>query len=106
MADPIVHAIMRSLNGEDFMMDEAYAAPVAKALDLAGHLITFVDHLFNALIMAHPDAIVDQQTILVDVPPLVARVGEAVQAAREQLQAAGNGAARAEGERDGQERVA
>jgi len=87
MADPVVRAIMNSLNGGDFLADENHTQQVWKALDITGHLITFVDHLFNALLQLDRDALVDQQPALVDVPPLVSRAGEAVQTARRHLQA-------------------
>ena len=35
----------------------------------------------------HMDAVVERHTAVIDVPPLVVRVGEAVDAARKQLQA-------------------
>jgi hypothetical protein len=76
---------------------------VAKVLDMVGHLITFVDHLFDALLQVHPDALVEHHAAVVNVPPLVVRVAEAVRAAREQLQTAGGGAVRTDGKIDGQE---
>ncbi len=85
MADPIVRAIMNALNGGDFLADENHTQQVSKTLDMAGHLITFVDHLFAALVQSDPDSLVDEHAALVDVPPLVIRAGEAVQAARRRL---------------------
>ena len=43
--------------------------------------------LVNALMQPHMDAVVERHTAVIDVPPLVVRVGEAVDAARKQLQA-------------------
>lgn len=85
MADPVVRSIMNSLNGGDFLADQNHAQQVSKALDIAGHLTTFVEHLFKALLLLQPDALMAQQRTLVDVPPLVIRAGEAVQAARRRL---------------------
>jgi len=76
-----------SLNGGDFMMQEENTVQVSKALDLAGHLITLVDHLFEALVRQHPDVIAEQREALVEIPPLVIRAREAVDAARRQLRA-------------------
>jgi hypothetical protein len=87
MADPLVRGIMNTLNGGDFLANENHTRQMATALDIAGHLITVVDHLFDALLRAQFDAVVDRRDELVDVPPLVVRAGEAVQAARRQLQA-------------------
>lgn len=50
------------------------------------YLISFVDHLFDALIQAHFDAIVEKDTRVVEVPPLVARAAEAVNVARARLE--------------------
>jgi hypothetical protein len=89
MADPIVRAILNSLNGGDFMIDDNHARPVWHALDITGHLITFVDHLFSELMQPHLDAILESRTALIGVPPLVVRAGEAVAAARTQLRKRG-----------------
>lgn len=85
IADPLVRAIMNHLNGGDFMMDEDHTLQVAKALDAAGHLTTFVDHLFNALLEPHRDAVIERQEALVDIPPLVIRAREAVDEARRRV---------------------
>ena len=82
MADPVVRSIMTRVNGGDFLADEAHKQKVQEALVVCGHLITFVDHLFDALVRAHRDAIVQTDSRVVDVPPLVARAVEAVEAAR------------------------
>ncbi len=82
MADTVVRAIMNRLNGGDFMADETQTGKVQEAIAVGGHLITFVDHLFDALVRAHLDAVVEKRESVVDVPPLVARAGEAVDAAR------------------------
>jgi len=87
MADTVVRIIMNRVNGGDFMADETQTHRVAQALAVCGHLIAFVDHLFEALMRAHPDAVVEKDTRVVDVPPLVARAGEAVEAARTRLRA-------------------
>lgn len=87
MADPVVRAIMNRLNGGDFMADETQTQKVQEALAISGHLITFVDHLFDALMRAHLDAVVEKRESVVDVPPLVARAREAVDTARERLRA-------------------
>lgn len=93
MADPLVRAIMNTLNGGDFMTQEEHSLQVAKALDIAGHLTTFVDHLFDALMKQHPDAVVEQREALLEIPPLVQRAREAVEAARRRLKAQGEEAA-------------
>ncbi len=85
MADPVVRAIMSRASGGDLVATEAQHS---QALDVCGHLIAFVDHLFDALLRAHLDAIVERDTRVVDVPPLVARAAEAIEAARAQLRAA------------------
>jgi len=85
MADPVVRAIMTRLNSGDFMADESQTQRVSQALDVTGNLTTFVDYLFDALLRAHPDAIVEKDTRIVDVPPLIARAGEAVETARSRL---------------------
>ncbi len=90
MADPLVRAIMNNLNGGDFMADEIHTLHVKEALNITGHLITVVDHLFDALMRANLDAVVEKHEEVVDVPPLVIRAGEAVRVAREQLGAAGD----------------
>jgi hypothetical protein len=82
MADPVVRAIMTRLNGGDFMADETQTQRVSQALVVTGNLITFVDYLFDALLRARPDSIVEKDTRVVDVPPLVARAAEAVDSAR------------------------
>lgn len=87
MADPLVRAIMNSLNGGDFMIEEEHTLQVAKALDLTAHFITFVDHLVNALMRQHPDAVVEQDEALIEIPPLVQQVKEAVDAARRSIAA-------------------
>jgi hypothetical protein len=87
MADTVVRAIMNRVNDGDFMADETQTRQVAQAIDICGHLITFVDHLFDALMHAHFDAVVEKETRVVDVPPLVAQAGEAVEAARVRLRA-------------------
>lgn len=87
MADPLVRAIMNGLNGGDFMTQEEHTVQVSKALDLVGHLITLVDHLFDALVRQQPDVIAEQHEALVEIPPLVIRAREAVDAARRQLRA-------------------
>ena len=46
-----------------------------------------MDHLFDALIRAHPDAVAEKDTRVVDVPALVARAHEAVDIARARLRA-------------------
>lgn len=87
MADPLVREIMYALNGGDFLTKEEHTIQVAKALDLAGHFITFVDHLFDALIRQHPEAVVERREALLEIPRLVIRAREAVDAARRQLKA-------------------
>jgi len=82
MADTVVRAIMSRASGGDLVAAEAQHS---QALDLCGHLIALVDHLFDALLRAHPDSIVERDTRVVDVPPLVARAREAVEAARARL---------------------
>jgi len=64
MADPVVRAIMSRLNGGDFMADETRTQQVSQALDICGHLISFVDHLFDALIRAHLDAVLERDTLV------------------------------------------
>jgi hypothetical protein len=87
MADTVVRAIMNLANDGEFMADETQTRQVAQAIDICEHLITFVDHLFDALVRAHLDAVVEKDTRVVDVPPLVARAREAVEAARARLRA-------------------
>jgi hypothetical protein len=90
MADPLVRAIMNGLNDGDFMTKEEHTIQVAKALDLAGHFITFVDHLFNALMQQHPDAVLERREALLEIPTLVQRAKEAVGAARRAVKQAGD----------------
>ena len=87
MADSLVREIMYSLNGGDFLMKEEQTIQVAKAMDLAGHFITFVEHLFDALIRQHPDAIAEKREALLEIPPLVIKAREQVEEARNQLKA-------------------
>ncbi len=87
MADTVVRAIINSLNAGDFMADETKARRVSQALDVAAHLVTFVDYLLDALVRARPNIVLEQRESLVDVPPPVARAGEAVAAERERLRA-------------------
>jgi hypothetical protein len=87
MADPVVRSIMSRVNGGDFMADETKTREVAQAIDVCGQLITFVDHLFDAFVREHMDAIVERDERVVDVPPLVARAAEAVEVARARLRA-------------------
>ncbi len=82
MADPLVRGILNILNGGDFMVDENHTQQVKEALNITGDLITVVDHLFDALMRAHLDAVVERHETLVDVPPLVIRAGAAVEAAK------------------------
>jgi hypothetical protein len=89
MADPLVQAIMNSLNGGDFMAREEHALQVATALDLTAHFITFVDHLIHALMEQHPDAVVERREALIEIPALVRRAKEAVDAARRSIAAQG-----------------
>src|SRR5205807_2286423 len=50
IGDPFVRAMMNDLNGGgDFMTDPNRSLKVAQALDVAGNLTVFVDHLFDAL---------------------------------------------------------
>jgi hypothetical protein len=84
MADPIVRAIMSRASGGDLVATEAQHS---EALDVCGHLISFVDHLFDALVRAHRSAIVGTDARVVDVPPPVSRAAEAVEAARARLRA-------------------
>jgi len=87
MADPIVREIMYALNGGDFLTKEEHTVEIAKVLDLTGHFITSVDHLFDTLIRQHPDAVVERREVLLEIPPLVIQAREAVEAARRRLQA-------------------
>jgi hypothetical protein len=80
MADTAVRAIVNGLNGGDLMVDETKTHQVSQAIRVCSHLITFVDHLFAALMQTHPDTIVEKDTRIVDVPPLVARASEAMAA--------------------------
>ncbi|MBI4269035.1 MAG: hypothetical protein HY615_01765 [Candidatus Rokubacteria bacterium] len=82
MADPVMRAIMSRASGGDIM---AAKTEHSQALDICGHLIAFVDHLFDALVRAHRDAIVEKDARVVDVPPLIARAAEAVDAERARL---------------------
>jgi hypothetical protein len=87
IADPFVREIMFALNGGDFLTKAEHSIEPMQALDITGHLLTFVDHLFDALLQQHPDAIVETREALLDVPPLVIKAREAVEAAREKLRA-------------------
>lgn len=82
MADSIVRAVMNRLIGGDFLTEEPHTREVSIALAISGHLITFVDHLFDALIASCMDSVVGRCEELIDVPPLVARAAEAVDAAK------------------------
>lgn len=87
MADPLIREIMYRLNGGDFLTQEARTTQVRKALELAGHLITFADHLFDSLIRRYPDPVVERRRALLEIPPLVIRAREAVDAERPQIKA-------------------
>jgi len=87
MADAVVRTIINRLNGGDFMADATQTQKVQEALAISGLLIDFVDHLFAALVEAHPDAVEERHVSAVKVPPLVARASEAVDAARARLRA-------------------
>jgi hypothetical protein len=93
MADTLVWNIMNRLNGGDFMTDPTRTQKVQDALRVCGHLITFVDHLFDTLmrktlVWAHlPAVLVEKRELTVKVPPLVAKAGEAVDADRARLRA-------------------
>ena len=87
MADPVVRAIMRRLHGGDLVTDQTVENEATRAIDICGVLITFVDHLFAALVSGRWDAVVERHDSIIDVPPFVARAGEAVNAARKKLQA-------------------
>lgn len=82
MADPLVRGILNIMNGGDFMADEDHVRQVQDALKIAGHLITVVDHLFDALMRDHRGAIVETHEQVVDFPAPVIRAREAVGAAR------------------------
>lgn len=71
------------------MTQEEHTIQVAKALDLTAHFITFVDHLVNALMQQHHDAVVEQREALIEIPALVQRVKAAVDAARRSVEAHG-----------------
>jgi hypothetical protein len=72
-------------NGGDFMVDENHTHQVKEVLHtVSGQLITVVDHLFDALIRAKMDAVVEKHEEVVDVPRLVSRAAEAVRVMREQ----------------------
>jgi len=83
MADPIVRAIMAKFNGGDLLTTDTPV--VAQAIDLVGHFVVFVDHLFDALMQRDLHVVDEQSEALVDIPPLVIRAGEAVEAARRQI---------------------
>ncbi len=83
MTDPLVRGILSIFNGGDFMADENHTHQVKEALHtISGHLITVVDNLFDALMRANMDAVVEKHEALVDVPCLVVRAAEAVKAVR------------------------
>ena len=83
MADPVVRAMMSRVSGGDLVATEAQHS---EALDVCGHLISFVD-LFDALVRAHRGAIAETDARVVDVPAPVSRAAEAVEAARARLRA-------------------
>lgn len=84
MADPVVREIMNTLAGGDFLLQEEHTASTAEALDIAGLLITVADHIFDALLRANPDAVVEKHEAVVNIPPLVQKAREAVEAARKE----------------------
>lgn len=84
MADPLVRGILNILNGGDFMADENHTHQVKEALNISGLLMAVVDNLFDALMRGHMDAVVEKHETIVEVPPLVIRGGEAVDAAEDE----------------------
>ena len=89
VADPFVKMIMDGLVGGDFMADEVAAREVAKGLETTGHLLIFVDHLFDKLVRDSPDALIDVQMHVVDVPLALQQAHAAVEADRAAERAAG-----------------
>src|SRR5207249_9180691 len=73
MADPVVRAMMSRVSGGDLVATEAQHL---EALDVCRHLISFVDHLFDALVRAHRGAIAETDARVVDVPTPVSRSEE------------------------------
>jgi hypothetical protein len=85
MADPFVRGILNILNGGDFMADMNHTHQVKEALHtISGHLISVVDNLFDALMRANMDAVVEKHEAIVEVPPLVIRAGEAARRLEEE----------------------
>lgn len=82
VADPFVKAIIDGFAGGDFMADERYSREMSKVLDIAGNLLTFVDHLFNALLGGSPDSIVEKLESVVDIPVALQQARAAVDDAR------------------------
>ena len=83
LADPIVRAIMAKFNGGDLLTTDTPA--VEQAIRLTGHFITFVDHLFDALMRRDLRVVEEQSEAMVDIPPLLLLAGEACEAARRRL---------------------
>jgi len=88
VADPLVMTIMNGLVGGDFMADERHSHEVSKWLTTVGHLLTFVDHLFNTLLGRVPESIVSTSHAVIDVPIGVQQARAAVERDR---RAAGSG---------------
>jgi hypothetical protein len=73
MADSLVLTFLHRFTGGGVMTQEQRATLLAQVASLAGHFITFVDHLFDALVQQYPDAVVEQREVLLEIPPLLQR---------------------------------
>lgn len=83
MADVLVYGVIDNLAGGDLLVGGPESTKrIGQALDLAGNLTTFVDHLFDSLMRQHPDAIVEKHEGVIEIPPMVQLAREAVDAAR------------------------
>lgn len=88
VADPLVKTIRDGLAGGDFMADERHSREMSKWLTTVGHLLTFVDHLFDVLLGRVPDSIVSTSHAVIDVPIGVQQARAAVE--RDRMRAAGS----------------
>ena len=78
-----MRAIMAKFNDGNLLTTDTPV--VVQAIDLVGHFVVFVDHLFDALMRQNLHVVDEQSEALVDIPPLVIRAGEAVEAARQEI---------------------
>jgi hypothetical protein len=87
MADGLVVAMINRLDKGGVVPNEEQSTEFSKALDVAGHLVTLVDHLFDRLMARCPDALAEHHEVVLEIPSAVWRAREAVDAARRKVKA-------------------